>query len=571
MRQVSRGIVLALLAAGARAGAQGAPPAEIVFRSGTVYTADPAHSRATAVAVAKGRIAYVGTDEGVRRLIGPATVVIDLHRRMLLPGLEDSHLHPATGGIWLASCLLTGDTTRAMLRAHIARCGRETPGTGWIRGRGWALPLFPAANPTRQLLDSLVPDRPVYLRSADGHGAWVNSKALALAGITAATPDPPRGRIERDASGTPSGTLREAAEDLVVAVMPPRTVDEYVDGLRRSTALANSLGITTLQEADADSTMLEAYLALDRAGALPLRVVAAQRTDPAVGPDQVARLAALRTHFAGRRLRATTAKIYADGVIEAHTSALLEPYLDTRDRGPANLTPEAMNALVGALDRAGFQVHIHAIGDRAVRMSLDAFAAARAANGARDSRHQIAHLEMIDTLDIPRFAQLSVLANFQPLWAFRDSYVRDLTEPVLGPERSSRLYPLASVARAGGMLVGGSDWIVSSMNPFEAMQVAVTRRDPFEGPGAPWIPKELVSLDQILRAYTINGAHANFQEKETGSIETGKAADLVLLDRDLFAIAPTDIHNAKVLLTLLDGVAVFGDPTNTTLGDGRPR
>ena len=550
---------LVLLAPTAAALRAQSAPADIVFRGGTVWTADSAHPRARAVAVAKGRIAYVGTDEGATAYIGPKTMVIDLRGRMLLPGIEDSHLHPATGGVWLASCLLTADTTRAMVIAHVARCGRETPGTGWIRGRGWALPLFPQANPTRQLLDSLVPDRPVYLRSADGHGAWVNSKALALAHIIAATPDPPRGRIERDASGAPSGTLRESAEDLVTAVMPPRTVEEFMEGLRRTMALANSLGITTLTEADGDSVMLEAYLALDRAGALTVRVLAAQTTDPAAGPAQVARLAALRTRFTGKRFRATSAKIDADGVIESHTSYLLEPYLDTHDRGPSNLTPAAMDSLVIALDRAGFQVHIHAIGDGAVRISLDGFAAARAANGVRDSRHQIAHLEMIDTLDVPRFAQLGVLANFQSLWALRDSYIRDLTEPILGPERSARLYPLASVAGRGGMLVGGSDWIVSSMNPYEAMQVAITRRDPFDGPGAPWIPKELVSLEQILTAYTINGAHANFQETETGSIEKGKAADLVLLDRDLFAIAPTEIHAARVLLTLLDGAPVYGD------------
>ena len=477
-----------------------------------------------------------------------------------MPGIEDSHLHPATGGIWLASCLLTADTTRTMVIAHIARCGRETKGTGWIRGRGWALPLFPDAGPTRQLLDSLIPGRPVYLRSADGHGAWVNTRALELAHITAATPDPPRGRIERDAAGAPNGTLREAAEELVVAVMPPRTVAEYMDGLRRSTALANSLGITTLTEADGDSTMLEAYLALDRAGKLSVRVLAAQMTDPPAGVAQVPRLSALRAQFAGKRLRATSAKLYADGVIESHTSYLMEPYLDTHDRGPSNFTPAQMNALVTALDAAGFQVHIHAIGDGAVHLALDGFAAARAANGVRDSRHQIAHLEMIDTLDVPRFAQLAVLANFQSLWAYRDSYIRDLTEPILGPERSSRLYPMGSVARAGGTLVGGSDWIVSSMNPFEAMQVAVTRRDPFEGPGAPWEATEVLTLDQILTAYTINGAYANFQEKETGSIVVGKAADLALLDRDLFAVAPTAIHATKVLLTLLDGRPVYGDP-----------
>jgi predicted amidohydrolase YtcJ len=244
-------------------------------------------------------------------------------------------------------------------------------------------------------------------------------------------------------------------------------------------------------------------------------------------------------------------------VIESHTAGLLEPYLDTKNTGPTELSPAAMDSLVIALDRAGFQVHVHAIGDRAVRMALDAFAAARAANGVRDSRDQIAHLEMIDTLDVPRFAQLAVLANFQALWAFRDSYVRDLTEPVLGPERSSRLYPIGSVARTGGTVVGGSDWIVSSLNPLDAIQVAVTRRDPNAPAGPPWIPNEVVSLDLMLRAYTIVGAFANFQEKTTGSIEIGKAADLVVLDHDLFAIPATQIHSTRVLLTLLDGQIVF--------------
>ncbi|HTG54240.1 MAG TPA: amidohydrolase family protein, partial [Gemmatimonadaceae bacterium] len=283
--------------------------------------------------------------------------------------------------------------------------------------------------------------------------------------------------------------------------------------------------------------------------------------DPAAGAEQVPRLIAQRTRYTTGHVRATAAKIYADGVIEAKTAALLEPYVGTDDRGPAERTPASMDSLVTALDRAGFQVHIHAIGDRAVRMSLDAFAAARAANGVRDSRHQIAHLEMIDTLDVPRFAQLGVLANFQPLWAYRDSYVHDLTEPVIGPERSSRLYPLGSVARTGGTIVAGSDWNVSSINPLEAIQVAVTRRDPDGPPGPPWLPAEVVSLDRILAAYTIVGARANFQENETGSITVGKAADLIVLDHDLTAISPFEIHATHVLLTMLEGRVVFGDVT----------
>jgi predicted amidohydrolase YtcJ len=547
---------LALCAAPARSPAQRAG-ADIVFRGGTVYTADPANPRARAVAVAGGKIVYVGGDAGAAAWVGPKTRVVELKGRLLLPGFEDSHVHPATGGITMGQCPLEADTTRAMVLAHIAKCARELAGTGWLQGRGWALPIFPAANPSRQLLDSLAPGRPAFVRAADGHSAWVNTRALEIAGITAATPDPPRGRIERDATGAPSGTLREDAMDLVWKVMPPRTVDDYVRGLRRSMKYANSLGITTLMDATADSIMLEAYARLDGAGELTVRVVAAQQTDPAAGVAQVKRLSALRAQFAGQRLRATSAKIYADGVIEAHTSALLEPYLDTHDTGPSELSPATMDSLVIALDRAGFQVHVHAIGDRAVRMSLDAFAAARAANGVRDTRHQISHLEMIDTLDVPRFAQLAVLANFQALWAFRDSYVRDLTEPVLGPERSSRLYPIASVARTGGTIVGGSDWIVSSLDPLQAIQVGVTRRDPAAPAGPAWIPNEAVPLDLMLRAYTINGAFANFQERETGSIVVGKAADLVLLDRDVLAGPPHEIDRARVMLTFLDGVLVY--------------
>ena len=560
MTVVLRAAILpAFMLLAARAVAQ--TPADFVFRGGTVYTADSAHPRASAVAVAGANIVYVGSDSGVAPFIGVHTIVFDLKGKMLLPGFQDSHLHPISGGMALADCVLDDDSTRAMIVAKIKQCAREHPGTGWLLGRGWALPIFPAANPSRRLLDSLAPGRPVYLRAADGHSAWVNSRALAIAGITAATPDPARGVIMRDSSGAPSGTLREEATSLVSEHLPARTAAEYRRGLREAMALAKRFGITSMQDASVDSVELAAYAALDRQGALTVRVVAAILVDPAGGTAQVKRMEALRAQFTSAHVRPITAKIFADGVIESGTAALLEPYTGTHSVGPTDIQPAAMDSLVIALDKAGFQVHVHAIGDRAVREALDAFAAARAANGVRDSRHQIAHLEMIDTLDVPRFAQLGVLANFQALWAFRDSYVRDLTEPVLGPERSSRLYPLGAVARAGGTIVGGSDWNVSSMNPLEAIQVGVTRRDPGAPAGPPWLPDQVVSLDRMLRAYTIMGAFANFQERRTGSIEVGKAADLILLDRDLFAIPAVQIHSTGVLLTLLNGHPVFRDPT----------
>jgi hypothetical protein len=535
------------------------PTADVVFRGGPVYTVDSLHPRATAVAVSGTRIVYVGDDDGVAPLIGPSTRVVELRGRMLLPGFHDSHVHPVTAGTRMTECALDDLTTAAQVADSIARCARAHPAEAWFRGHGWQLPVFAHANPSRALLDSLVPDRPAYVRAADGHSAWVNSRALALAHVTARTADPPNGRIERDAAGNPSGTLREDAADLVSSILPPITAADRVAGLERALTLANSLGIIGLQEASADSDILVAYRTLDRRHALTARVVASIYVDPAKGVAQIPEMVRLRSYFAGDRIRATSAKIFADGVIESHTAALLEPYTDTHVRGPANLSPGAFDTLVTALDHAGFQVHVHAIGDRAVHMALDAIAAAQRANGAHDARDHIAHLEMIDTLDLPRFRALGVFANFQALWAYRDSYIADLTEPVLGPERSSRLYPLGSVAAAGGTIVGGSDWGVTSLNPLEAIQVAVTRRAPDAPAGEPWLPRERVSLARMIAAYTIEGARLAFDERITGSIQTGKAADLIVLDRDLFAIPPEQISRARVLLTMLDGHEVYRD------------
>ncbi|HEV7704621.1 MAG TPA: amidohydrolase [Gemmatimonadaceae bacterium] len=534
--------------------------ADIVFRGGPVYTVDSAHPHATAVAVTGTRIVYVGDDAGADTLIGPKTRVIELKGRMLLPAFHDSHVHPLTAGLRLDECALDDLTTPAQVADSIAKCAKARPNDAWFRGHGWQLPVFPHANPSRALLDSLVPDRPAYLRAADGHSAWVNSRALALAHVTARTKNPPDGRIERDAAGNPSGTLREGAADLVSALLPKTTDEERVRGLERAVTYANSLGIVGLQEASADSDILVAYHTLDQRDALHARVVASIYVDPAAGTAQIPQMERLRSQFDGTRLRVRGAKIFADGVIESHTSALLEPYTGTHDRGPANLTPAAFDSLAIALDKAGFQIHVHAIGDRAVRMALDAIEAAQRANGAHDARDHIAHLEMIDTLDLPRFKSLGVYANFQALWAFRDSYIKDLTEPVLGAERSSRLYPLGSVAAAGGTIVGGSDWGVSSLNPLEAIEVGVTRCDPAATAACDsWLPKERVSLDRMLAAYTIVGAQLAFEEKVTGSIAVGKAADLIVVDRDLFAIPPEQISQARVLLTLLDGHDVYRD------------
>ena len=552
--------VLAPLAAGGLALGAGPEkaPADLLFLHGAVQTMDSARSWATSVAVAHGRIVYVGTDAGAAAWRGATTRVVDLTGRMLLPAFHDSHVHPVSSGIELTRCDLTPFTTREEVFAEIRRYAAAHPQDTWILGSGWALPIFPEANPTRQELDALVPDRPAYMTAADGHSAWVNTKALQVAGVTRETKDPPNGRIERDASGGPTGTLREAAKSLVSDRLPKPTPEMFREGLARGLEIANRYGITSLIEADADEEILEAYADFEGRGKLTARVVASLSVDVARGPEQVAALQALRARDTRGRLRATAAKIFADGVVESETAALLAPYLDRPGwSGEPNLSPEAFDRLAVALDRAGFQIHVHAIGDRAVRMALDALEAARKANGPRDARPLIAHLELIDPHDIPRFRRLDALPDFQPLWAYEDSYIRDLTVPKLGPERSRWLYPIASVARTGAVLVAGSDWSVSSLDQLEAMQVAVTRRDPSDPASKTFLPEERVDLMTILAAYTIGGAYASHEERETGSIEPGKAADLVVLDRNLFEIPPEEIHKAKVLWTLLEGAEVY--------------
>ena len=441
MRRILVAVVLGLLSFRS---ARGAPtPADLVLTGGAVYTVDGARSWAEAVAVAGGRIVFVGTGAAAKAWIGPHTKVVDLAGKMVLPAFHDSHVHPISGGIEAVECDLHDRATAQEVLDAVRAYAAAHPDAAWIRGGGWELTLFPAGNPSKTLLDAIVPDRPVLLDASDGHSAWANSKALAIAGITKATPDPPLGRIERDpATGEPSGALREAAVGLVAKHMPRYTAKDYEAGLRKGLEVANAFGLTSLQEASASEADLAAYAAFDARGELTARVNASIRIDTDKGAADVPRAVALRQKYRGKRLRANGAKIFADGVLETRTAAVLEPYIGFGDdRGKANLTPESFRALATALDKEGFQIHVHAIGDRAVRDALDAIEAAQKANGARDARHHVAHLELIEPPDIPRFRRLSVVANFQPFWANGDKYITELTEPELGPERSRWIYP----------------------------------------------------------------------------------------------------------------------------------
>ncbi|MEZ4702003.1 MAG: amidohydrolase [Rhodothermales bacterium] len=513
----------------------------------------------TAIAIRGDRIVYAGSDAGADPWVAVGTRVVDLRGRMVLPGFRDTHAHPATGGIEQAGCLLDDlETVSAVVEAIAGCVQRARPGS-WIRGSGWALPLFPEANPHKDLLDAVAPDHPVILVAADGHSAWANSRALQAAGIDRSTPDPPNGRIMREAgSGEPSGTLRESAVRLITRQLPAYTQDEWKAGIQTALRMANRFGITTIHEAALLPETLAAYASLDAHDALTARVVAALFVDAGLGVAQVDSFISVREQYpATPFFRVNSAKIMADGVIESGTAALLAPYVGTSSLGTANFRPGQLDSLAAALDAASFRIHIHTIGDRAIRMSLDALAYARRQNGPSDARPILAHIQLFDPADIPRFAAEGIIGSFQSLWAYADTYVTDLTEPVLGPERSRWLYPIASLAATGATVVGGSDWNVSSMNPLDAIQVGMTRTALSDTTGPPWIPEERVDLTTLLRMYTINAAYAAGDEQENGTLEVGKLADIVVLERDLYQTPPAEIHTVPVALTIVGGKVVY--------------
>lgn len=530
----------------------------MVFRGGAIYTVDAARSWASAVAIENGRIVAVGTDAQIAAHIGRGTRVIELNGRMMLPGFHDSHMHPLSGGLRLVRCRLNDAKSKKALHVAIRTCAAAASDT-WLVGGGWDPDVIPAQTLDRATLDRLVPDRPAYFATYDGFSAWVNSRALAVAGITASTPDPDGGTIERDpVTGEPSGVLHRAATSLVRRHIPPPGDALYREGLRRSLAMANRFGITSVIDASASPELLVQYQNAERDGELTVRVLASQRVDAQGGIEQAQEMLARSERFEGKRLRANAAKIFVDGDFTTRSAALLAPHVDDGSRGRMRISSDALAAIVTRLDAVGFQVHMHVIGDRAVRAGLDAIARAHRVNGRLAQRHQLAHLTLIDPADIPRFRRLGVAANFQPMWAYADEIVTH-TEALLGPERSRWLYPIASMVNSGAVVVAGSDWPSPSMNPLEAIQVAMTRR-PLKGDGSAWLPQERITLPAILAAYTINGAWLKGEEANTGSIEVGKAADLIVLNRNLFDIDPMAVQHVKVLLTLLEGETVYRNP-----------
>ncbi|GAA4356985.1 amidohydrolase [Angustibacter luteus] len=539
--------------------------ADLVLHGGVVFDGEKVLPGATAVAVRDGRVLAVGSDDEVRAAVGDATEVVDLAGRLVLPGFTDAHVHPVQGGVERLGCDLTGATGAADTLDRVRRFADAHPELDWIVGGGWLKEYFAAGLPTAAALDQAVPDRPVMLRDNSHHAVWVNSEALRRAGVAPSQlPDP--GHV---------GTLHEEEMDLVAAHVPDETLDEQVAGLLEAQRYLHGLGVTGWQDAivgayagHPDPTA--AYLAVAARGLLTARVTGAlwfpRGTTAERLPDVVADLVRRRSDVAAAvpdgRFRAGTVKVMQDGVVESRTAGLVEPYVELPGcaceprSGLSYVDPQVLRDAAVLLSRNGFQLHVHAIGDRAVRESLDALEAALAdPDAVPDLRHHVAHLQVVDPVDVPRFAALGVTANCQALWACHEAAMDDLNIPILGPVRSSWQYPFASLVRTGAALAMGSDWPVSTPDPLAAIEVAVTRREP-GGDRPALLPDEALDVVTALSAYTLGSARVTHRD-DGGRVAAGALADLVVLDRDVTAVPPDEISGVQVDLTLVDGRLVW--------------
>lgn len=545
-------------------------PIDLMVVNGRVFTADGSGDLAEAVAVQGNRIVHVGSTREVLRLRRPQTEVIDAGGNAVVPGFNDAHLHFLSGGLGLTQIDLLDADTVDEIAETIRDWAERNPDSEWVRGRGWYYQPFAGGLPTRQMLDAVVPDRPAYLTAYDGHTGWANSLALERAGITRDTPDPPNGVIERDPrTGEPTGVLKETAMGLVTRVLPQASRDDRLNAIRSAIETAHRLGVTSVQNASGSAEEFALYDEIRRDGDLTVRVYSAISVGPDVSDEDFDRYDEIRLQYADDPLFKTgMIKLMLDGVIEGHTGAMLEPYTNRPGTaGEPRFSQERLNEVVEELDRRGWQLMIHAIGDRAVRMALDALERAADVNPEpeRGRRHRIEHIETIDPADIPRFAELGVTASYQPYHGVPSPEGGDVWSANIGPERASRGWIFASIERAGGRLVFGSDWPVVSMDPRLGLHVAVNRTTLDGEPegGAP--PEERLDLPAAIQAYTREGAWASFDEQRKGMIAPDMLADMVILSRSLFDEPSTSLLDTQVDVTIFDGKVVYrraADATN---------
>lgn len=544
-----------ILLLGGAMGAKAQPGADLVLLNGRIWTGSAAQPEAEAVACLGGKIAAVGGTAEIRRWIGPRTRVIDLQGKRLVPGFNDAHVHFVDGGQGLASVQLRDAPTEREFRDRIARfAARLAPGR-WILNGNWDHENWtPARLPTRQLIDEGTANNPVFINRLDGHMALANTAALKLAGVTRETADPPGGTIVRDARGEPTGVLKDAAMNLVYRVIPDPTEDELIEAIKAAMRYAAENGVTSVQDMSASPTVLAAYQRLLDRGELTVRIYAHQ---PLANWDRLAKVG-VRAGFGGDKLRIGGLKGFADGSLGSTTALFFDPYLDepeTRGLPSDEMIPESkMLANILAADRAGLQIAVHAIGDRANKTILDMFARAETENGARDRRFRIEHAQHLRKEEIAEFGRRRVIASMQPYHAIDDGR---WAENRIGPERARGTYAFRSLLDGGATLAFGSDWFVAPMEPLMGIYAAVTRRTLDEKRPGGWVPEEKISVAEAVRAFTYGSAYAAFEEKIKGAIEPGKLADMAVLSENIFAIDPVQIRQVKVVMTIFDGRVVF--------------
>ncbi len=540
-------------------------PADLVLLNGGIYTVDATRSWAEAAAIDAGIIVAVGSNDDMQRYVGAKTEVVDLSGRMAMPGIHDSHIHPLEGGYEGVFCNLWGVSGVDSIIGALKTCEKDHEGE-WFEAVGLDLGSFGLAGPDKSILDGLSQDRYIFVDASDGHAALVNDKVLELVGIDEHFIAPPDGVVERrEDSLEPNGTVRETSRDLVDKVRPKRDLDTSVHAMRSALQRMNAFGITSVYDVWLGEHEMQVYKYLDDAGELSVRVLGAIVDEGVyekhVGED-FERVLRERGKYETANISHNSVKMNVDGVFEGETGAVLEPYLTSGDLGPLYREPDDLQARVKRYYDMGMQLHFHAMGDRAVRESLNALEYAR--NNGDDAlkkmRHTISHLGLVHPSDYPRFAELNTGASVTMVWARTDQWTYNLEIPALGLERVKKLYPVRSIQAAGGTILGGSDWIYGELDPLLSIETAITRDDPW-GPVAESeyeiLGDELVDLETMIDAYTINGAWQLHKEDISGSIETGKRADIAIYDRNLFEIDPYEISEANVDLTIFDGRVVY--------------
>ena len=546
-----------------------APPASTIVLNARIYTVNPKQPWAEALAIREGKIVAVGAAKDVNPFRGPSTSVIDARQHLVLPGFVDCHIHFMEGSLGLTHVVLNGAKTVAEIQRRVKEYAASHPDEPWITGMGWTYPTFgPGALPDKKILDDVVPDRPVFLEAFDGHSSWVNSKALAMAGITRDTPNPRNGKIVRDANGEPTGALQESGSELIARVRPEPTREERLAALKLGMHEANKFGLVRVHSAGGDFDYLDLYNELRKNGEQTLRFYIAYFLDPPeLTADEIQKIESARSEYHDDWISGGVVKIMLDGVIEAHTAAMLAPYSDDPSQsGKLFWDPAKYDQAINELDRRGLQIFTHAIGDKAVRTALDAYEGAARTNHTKDARPRIEHIETISAEDIPRFGKLGVIASFQPLHAYPDEDTLQIWARNTGPERATRAWVWHSIESTGGRLAFGSDWPVVTLSPWPGVQNALTRQTTEGDPPGGFDPNERVSLEDTIKAYTLGAAIAGRRDKTEGSLEPGKLADLIVLSQDLFKIKPSETGAEEVLLTLVGGKIVYESPKWTDIG-----